>query len=299
MKNALITGGNGFIGKELCSQLRQYDYDLTITTQIGMSNSGEKSIYTYDFFDDILKKKDFDLVYFFSGNPYPSFSENNPELDLTLTNIPLMNLLEAMKNNQSSASFWFASSVAVYGKTEKQKQSEDDICRPLSKYSVCKMMGEQTVRYFSRVYGLNTGSLRIFSTFGPSLRRQLIYDIYEKIKSGKNKIKLFGSVESARDFSFVSNQVDRILFLSKNYNPNGDIFNIGSGKLSKVVEVVEIIKRILKSDVPFEFNDNRSFDGISWVADTKKINDLGYDKKESIEEGLEKTIFGYENDSRI
>ena len=203
-----------------------------------------------------------------------------------------MSILEAIKDSNSECQLWFSSSVAVYGKTTKNIQSEDDICFPISKYGVSKLMGEEHIKYYSRVYNLNVGSFRIFSTFGPGLKRQVVYDILMKLKNNPKKLKLFGSGKEGRDICFIDNQVDRMQFVSNAVVPKGDVFNIGSGKISTISEIAINIINILKKKTIVEFTDQkRSFDGVQWIADTSKIENIGYEKNESLYEGLEKTVF--------
>jgi UDP-glucose 4-epimerase len=287
----LITGGVGFIGKTLKRMLTDKG-NIVETISQKSKNVNFSFPYTYKNFLDFFKKNSYDKIFFVSGNPYPQFSENSSDLDLKLTNIPLLNILEVIKDLNSECQLWFSSSVAVYGKTTKKIQSEEDICYPISKYGVSKLMGEEHIKYYSRVYNLNVGSFRIFSTFGPGLKRQVVYDILMKLKNNPKKLKLYGSGNEGRDICFVDNQADRMDFVSNAVTPKGDIFNIGSGKISTISEIAKNIINITKKDTVIEFtNQKRSFDGVQWIADTSKIDNIGYKNEESLYEGLEKTIF--------
>ena len=298
MEKILITGGAGFIGSSLNQLLLKKGYIVETISQNKKNITTYNFTYTYKNFINHLKDNKYDVIFFLSGNPYPQFSENKNLLDLELTNIPLLNLLEAIKDTKSNSALWFSSSVAVYGKTINTLQSEKDICYPLSKYAVSKLMGEEHVKYYSRVYNLNVGSFRIFSTFGPQLKRQVVYDIYKKLIKNPNKIKLLGTGYEGRDLCFVENQVERMYFIAKNVNPNGDIFNIGSGKLSTIKEIANHMIDILNTQTIIEFIDKkRTFDGIQWIADVSKIKKIGYEEEEFIYDGLKKTIFELENSS--
>jgi len=291
LENILITGGEGFIGKTLKRILTDKGNIVHTVSQ----NSKKATFcfsYTYHNFLGFFKMNRYDKIFFVSGNPYPQFSEDTSDLDLKLTNIPLLNILEALKDLNCKSQLWFSSSVAVYGKTTKKTQSENDICYPISKYGVSKLMGEEHIKYYSRVYNLNVGSFRIFSTFGPDLKRQVVYDIFMKLKNNPKKLKLFGSGSEGRDICFVDDQVNRMYYVSKNIIPKGDIYNIGSGKISTISKIAKNIINILKKETVIEFSEKkRSFDGLQWIANTSKIDQIGYENKESLYEGLEKTIF--------
>jgi len=291
VKRVLILGGSGFIGKVFAERCRSAEYEVIIVSQLNDGKSILNISYNYDELSSLLKKYRFDLILFFSGNPYPEYSEDNPSTDIRLTNQPLVCLLEAMKDSASKGKIWFASSVAVYGRTKKQPQNESDECFPLSKYAVSKLMGEEHIKYYCRTYGLRGGSFRIFSTFGQGLRRQIVFDIYQKISKNQGTIELFGSGKEARDICYVDNQVDRMWHVIHHTSPEGDVFNIGSGKLTSVSELAESIVDIMEAKVKIEFTQQiRAFDGLAWVADISRIRKIGYEKEEVLLKGLNQTI---------
>jgi len=298
----LVIGGMGFIGKSLVQLLEQKGEEVIITSQYHTpkNKSNVYNInYDFDSFKQILDRYKFKDVYFLSGNPYPQHSENNFILDFRLSNIPLFSLLEAMRILKYKGNFWFASSVAVYGSTNKDIQSETDTCFPLSNYGVSKLNAEEYIKYFSRVHHINCGALRIFSTYGGGLKRQLIYDVYRKIKLNDEEITLLGTGKESRDLSYVDDQAEKIVLIAQNIIPNGDIYNIGSGNLYTVNEVVTHIKNILKSKVNIKYNTNtRKFDGIRWVADINKLQELGVCKDISLFDGLSKTIVDFDKDNK-
>ena len=291
MESYLIIGGAGFIGKAYKNFLINNGNKITTTSQNNNNDVDYCFKYTYKNFLNHFKKNSYNKIFFLSGNSYPQYSENVSDLDIKLTNIPLLNILESLKDVKSKSTFWFSSSVAVYGKTNKTLLSEGDVCRPISKYGVSKLMGEEYVNYYSRVYGLNAGSFRIFSTFGPGLKRQVVYDIITKLKHNSKDLVLLGTGQEGRDICYVDNQIERMHFVSQNIKPSGDIYNIGSGQISTVSEIANYIVKILKKDISIKFsNDKRTFDGMQWCADISKIRSLGYTKEEKLYDGLEKTI---------
>jgi len=300
MKKILVIGGLGFIGKSLVQLLEQKGEEVVITSQYHTSKNKSNVFnikYDFDSFKQILGQYEFKDVYFLSGNPYPKNSEDNFMLDFTLTNIPFFSLLEAMRTLNYKGNCWFASSGGVYGSTNKDIQSETDTCFPLSNYGVSKLNAEEYIKYFSRVHHINCGSLRIFSTYGGGLKRQLIYDVYKKIKSTDKIITLFGTGKESRDLSYVDDQAEKMILIAKNKVPKGDIYNIGSGKLYTVDEVVSHMKTILKSNVNINYtNSIRKFDGVRWKADINKLQALEDYQDRSLFDGLSKTIRDFEKD---
>jgi UDP-glucose 4-epimerase len=298
-KKALVIGGLGFIGANLVSRLKLNNFDVDITTSSKRLCDKNSSIYFISYneqgFASLLTKNQYADIYFFSGNPSPSNSENDPYLDINLTNIPLLALLNSVVSSGSKARVWFASSVAVYG-ANNNNLSENANCLPLSYYAASKLMAEEHLKMFNRIYGIHTGVFRIFSTFGGGLKRQLVYDVWQKIKNNPKEIILYGSGNEARDLSYVEDQITAITCISENITPSGDIWNIGSGKLYSVSEIVSLICQIMGTQTKIKFQyPLRAYDGIKWRADISKIQALNFKQNYTLAEGLYETILSFEN----
>ena len=140
----------------------------------------------------ILKKK-FDLVYFLSGNSNQETSKSDIYYDLNTTFNTFVNLLEAVKKNKFNPPIWFASSVVVYGSNNKPLKENFDR-NPISYYALSKYLCENAGKFYCDNFKTNIGIMRIFSTFGPGLKKLVVYDTIKKIKFtlGKNRrVRLF------------------------------------------------------------------------------------------------------------
>mgnify|MGYP003951912669 FL=1 len=298
MKEVLIIGGQGFIGKHLAYFYRSKGYEVVSTTKYHeiFDSHCIKSDYSKDSFLKIFEEKDYEKIFFLSGNPYPGLSVDNCNIDVNQTFIPLVNAVEALKSESFKGDFWFASSVAVYGATQLDLQRESDICNPLSNYAVVKLAGENYLKMMSMTSDLNLGSFRIFSTFGENLKRQIIYDIFRKIKDDPYNISLFGSGEEIRDLSYVGDQVQRIKIVADHVKPKGDVFNLGSGESTKIKSVAEEVIKIMGYDTKINYtSESRVFDGNSWVACMDKLQKLAINPKSSLSDSLLTTITSLED----
>lgn len=301
-KKALVIGGVGFIGERLVSRLKLKNFDVDISTSSKKTYCHTTSIYSINYdevgFAKLLAKTQYDDIYFFAGNPSPSNSENDPYLDINFTNIPLLALLNILVRIEFKGRVWFASSVAVYGGNNENRLTEDSKCFPLSYYAVSKLMAEEHLKMFSRIYGLHIGIFRIFSTFGGGLKRQLVYDVWNKIKNNPKEILLHGTGNEGRDLSYVEDQISAITCIADNVVPSGDVWNIGSGKLYKVSEVVSHICKIMGVDTKIKYHyPVRLYDGLQWKADVSKLELLNYKQDYSLAEGLYETILSFEKTS--
>lgn len=298
-KRALVIGGLGFIGACLAARLISKGIEVDITTSTKSVTPDLRSVYSIEYdesgFSSLLSHKEYEDIYFFAGNPSPSNSENDPYLDINLTNIPFLALLKTAVREGFKGRLWFASSVAVYGGNNAHILSETSECLPLSYYAVSKLMAEEHAKMYSRIHGLHTGAFRIFSTYGGGLKRQLVYDVYKKIKGNPAEIFLHGTGNEARDLSYVQDQISAILVIVENTIPNGEVWNIGSGELHTVNEIVTQICSILHTDTRVSYQyPMRAYDGICWRADIEKLRALNFEQQFTLETGLRETINAYE-----
>lgn len=294
-KKVLVLGGKGFIGSHLVNILNEKKYEVTILSQSSKYTQASEDFiqmnYSEENFLDLLSKREFDVIHFLSGNSYPSFSFDNPYLDLDQTIRPLVSLLEALRKVKYKGSIWFASSVAVYGENCNDPLSEDEDCLPLSSYGVAKLAGEEYLKMYNRVFGLKTGAYRIFSTYGPGLKRQVVYDLVKKCIVDNNKVNVIGCGKEARDLSYVVDQAKAIDFLAETVNPQGNVFNIGSGEVQSVDQIIQEVSGYLSINPKIVYSsERRKYDGNVWRADTTALRSLGFEYKVSFENGLKSII---------
>ena len=298
MKKVLVIGGFGFIGTHLCKSYEKDGYQVFKTSKfydVVETSQSFRSDYSETSFTEMLQNNNFDLIFYLSGNPYPGISENNAIYDVQQTITPLVNLLSASVRTKFKGVLWFASSVAVYGKTLHTFQRESDTCHPLSSYALAKFTCEEYLRLFSENHNISCGSLRLFSTFGEGLKRQIIYDLYQKAISDSPNLELIGSGNEERDLCYVGDQVQRITILANILKPSGEIYNIGNGfsistfEIAKaILEITGIAKNITFSEV------TRKFDGYQWCSCTKKFLSVANNPVTDFTIALKRTIDSYQ-----
>ena len=293
-----IFGGNGFIGSNLAKTYIKNKHNVYIYSQTKINKSIKvknnfKIEYNENNFTKVLSKK-FDLIFFLSGNSNQESSKKDIYYDLDTTFTTFIYLLEAMRKNKFKPPIWFASSVVVYGAKNKPLKENFDR-KPVSYYAITKYLCENAGNFYSNNFNINVGIMRIFSTFGPGLKRQVIYDTIKKIKT-KNKFEMFGSGNEKRDFGYIDDQIKSIILLSRKVKrPNGDIFNIASGKAFTIKNIVNKLVKISKKKVSYNFTQKRrTFDNQYYIADKSKLNKtIGSIKYEDINVALKKTFDSY------
>jgi len=135
---------------------------------------------------------------------------------------------------------------------------------------------------------VGTLSLRIFSAFGPGLRKQLFWDIFQKARRGQ-RVDLSGTGEETRDFIFVEDIAACIGLLIRDCHFDGRAVNVASGEAVTVRTAATALLAALRWDRELVFSgDKRLGDPSFWRADISSIRNLGFRPAHTLEHGLEK-----------
>jgi UDP-glucose 4-epimerase len=210
-------------------------------------------------------------------HPMPDF-ENGPLLTMAL--------LEALRLEAPACRTVFLSSAAVYGDPPRLPTDEEEALHPLSPYGYHKWMAELLCQEFFANYGLATGSVRIFSAFGPRLRRQVIFDICRKAATDE-EVVLHGTGMESRDFIHATDVAAGVARVATRAPLRGEVYNLASGRETSIRELAESVLRALRSDKPIRF-DGRPSPGmpVRWQANIAKIRALGFAPAVDLDTGI-------------
>lgn len=289
-KNLLIIGVNGFIGSRCAEYFYNNDkYEIT-----GCDISDDSIIKNYikinsinPDFNNVFKKIEFDICLNCSGAANVPLSLNDPLKDFQLNTVNVFNILNTIKLTQPKCKFINLSSAAVYGNPKLIPIAETCELNPVSPYGFHKMMSEQICEEFYKFWNIRTLSLRVFSVYGPGLRKQILWDISQKLKTNIKEIQLFGTGNETRDFIFITDLVRLIEIIIERANFQGEVINIGNGTQISVREIAETTGRQINPNISIVFNGhNREGDPINWEADISIIKNMGYKSKTGIKDGI-------------
>jgi UDP-glucuronate 4-epimerase len=218
----------------------------------------------------------------------PSFSA---PVDYAKVNINgTLELLKYAQQNEIKR-IVFASSSSVYGDTDMMPFSEEDpgIC-PISPYGMTKYHGENFCRLYTELYGIEINALRFFTVYGPCQRPDMaINKFIRKIQDGE-EIKMYGSGEMFRDYTYIDDIVDGII-RSTGYFNGFNIFNLGNGTPVKLNEMITEIGELLEQKPVVENIPTPAGEMDGTYADITKAKDLlGYEPKTGFREGVAKEI---------
>jgi UDP-glucose 4-epimerase len=290
----LIIGSCGFIGSSLSYYLKKKGHKL-YCCDILPHNITAMDVYfpiqdLKSDLDAILTNNSFDVCINTSGAADVSNSITDPGKDFSLNSNNVFHILETLNKKNKLCKFINLSSAAVYGNPVKLPIQESSPVKPLSPYGWHKYISECISKEFYEIYNMPTCNLRIFSAYGPGIKKQLFWDLYQKSLNA-SEIKIFGTGQESRDFIYIDDlscAIEKVLFNSRF---QGEVINIASGKEILIKEAVETFYKILKPEKNFSFTgEERKGDPNNWCADITEIKKLGFSPTYSFEEGIEQYI---------
>jgi len=293
----VLTGVTGFIGSHVARHFSQRGWSVVGIDRTPAKNdllgnlSSFHSLQLPDpSFGVLLKDKSPQLCIHCAGTASVGQSIVDVTSDFYANTVLTFEVLNALRINAPNCRFIFLSSAAVYGNPKSLPVDENQTPAPISPYGFHKWQCEQLCEEFFKVYGLPTAIIRIFSAYGPGLRRQVIWDICQKAIKQKS-ILLQGTGKESRDFVHALD-ISKALMAVALYAPmQGEIYNIGSGNETEIAELASTVVEVLGSDYPIRF------DGVippgtplNWRADISKVKALGFVPSISLAEGVKTAV---------
>ncbi|HVN73475.1 MAG TPA: NAD-dependent epimerase/dehydratase family protein [Methanoregula sp.] len=300
--SVLVTGGAGFIGSHIARRLLDTGYDVTILDNMATGEEGKIPDGAKFIGCDISRKKTyrdlgdrtFSCVLHLAAQSSGEISNERPEFDLEVNTLGTLLLLRwCMK--QKIPRFLYASSMAVYGDTEKNPVAETDPCAPLSFYGISKFASEQYIRHFA-AKGLKTTIFRMFSVYGPGQNmanmKQGMVSIFMAYLMKNEEIWVKGSRDRFRDFVYIDDVAEAWIAAVDNPASYGKTYNLATGRKTHVHELItEEIKTFRQDPMtyPVRYEGTTPADQFGLYADITRIrSDLGWEPKTDLRIGLER-----------
>lgn len=282
MVNILLLGGFGFIGSNIMkyidlnfkNQYRVIVFDKFSTHPYSQKFECLYSSYDGDFSDSSILEKIFienqiDLVIHSLSTTIP-ISSNNAIFDIQSNLIPTLNLLDLMVKYNSRKIIYISSGGAIYGNNNLCHKETEDVF-PISSYGAIKLTIEKYLFLYSAQYEIKPLILRLSNPYGPfhySMKQGIINVAMSKAIR-KDKIEIYGNGNNKKDYIYINDCVD-ILFRLYNMNLWNEIYNIGSGELLSINQIISEIKKI-KPDVDYSYIEKKKLDVQSFSLDLTKL----------------------------
>lgn len=302
---AVVTGGAGFIGSHIAGALASSGARVRVLDDLSTGHrenldeiGGDIDFVQGSVADEQLLSKaleNVELIFHEAAIPSVPRSVEAPRNTHIASVDGTFSLLLAAKEAGVRRVVYAASSSA-YGDQPTLPKVEQMAPDPLSPYAVAKLVGEYYCRVFTRVYGLETVSLRYFNVFGPrqdpgSQYSGVVSRFISALLSDERPV-IFGDGEQSRDFTYIENVVAANLSAASAPKAAGNVINVANGERITLNELLNELKQLTgRADVTAEYRDSRVGDVRHSLADITMARELlGYESKVDLREGLKRTL---------
>jgi nucleoside-diphosphate-sugar epimerase len=306
MAHYLVTGGAGFIGSHLAEELVRRGHEVRVADSlITGKRSNLDHIPGVEFLEGDLAEMDMarkavdgiEVVLHQAAIPSVPRSVTDPMTSHRANVDATLNMLLASRD-AGVKRLVFAASSSAYGDTPTLPKHEEMPTNPLSPYALQKVIGEQYLQMFTRLYGLETVSIRYFNVFGPRQDPTSPYSgvisVFATALLENRPPTIFGNGEQTRDFTYIANVVHGVLRAAEAEGASGQIINVATGGRISLNQLFEEMRTLIGADVRPNYAPTRAGDVRDSQAEiTKARTILGYEPIVSFEDGLKNTLDWY------
>ncbi len=296
----LVTGGAGFIGSHLVERLVARGDHVTVVDDLRngrLDNLDAVADRIHLQEGDcltaaaVVARNGCDMVFHLAAPAYVPPSVDDPITDLRANVEQTLVLLQALRKLDEKPKLIHVSSAAVYGQPNVQPIREDCPPAPVSPYGVDKFAAEEHVRVAAMLHGIPAVILRYFPVYGPRQRKQVVFDLVNKVVTDPERIEVYGTGRELRDLCFVDDVITATLIAADHASAIGEAYNVGSGRMVAIADVVRAITRALGATPAVDYTGSvRPGDSQRMVADITKLRRLGYTPAVDLAAGIARTV---------
>lgn len=306
MAHYLVTGGAGFIGSHLAEELVRRGHRVRVVDSLVTGRrSNLDHIAGVDFLEGDLASPEIaaravdgcDFVLHQAAIPSVPRSVKDPVTSNRANVDGTLNVLVAARD-AGVKRVVFAGSSSAYGNTPTLPKHEEMPTRPLSPYALQKVFGEEYLKMFTGLYGLETVTIRYFNVFGPrqdpSSPYSGVISLFISALCEGRQPKIYGDGEHTRDFTFIANVVDGVLKACHAPKASGEVINVATGGRISLNHLFSTVREFVGATVDPIHAEPRAGDVKDSQADISKAAALlGYRPIVSFEDGLKQTVAWY------
>lgn len=299
MKRTLITGTNGFLANRLIDFCGQNVFGISRSD----NHKANKKVTTFygdildvEFLKRIISENNIEVIYHLAAQSIVKIANTNPLYCLNDNIIGTANVLEAARQINPNIKIICASSDKSYGDHENLPYTEDMALQSGDPYSTSKACADLVAQSYFKTYGFNVNIIRSANIYGAADMNlsRIIPNTITKILKEEKPIIYSGVWDYKREFIYVDDVCEAYLKITEHGVP-GEAYNVGTSFVYKVGDIVEKICEKMNWTNGVDIIQ-KSFNEIKMqYLSSKKISDLCWSPKVSIDEGLQKTIEWYQN----
>ena len=313
-RHVMITGGLGFIGSNLASQLVDLGADVLLVDSLIPDYGG--SFFNIAGIQDRVRVniadvrqastmnylvRGVDVIFNLAGQVSHIDSMRDPHTDLDINCRSQLTILEACRHNNPTTRVVFAGTRQVYGKPDFLPVTEDHLVRPTDINGINKVAGEYYHLVYNNVFGVHACSLRLTNIYGPRQLvkhdRQGFIGWFVRLAVEDREIQVFGDGSQLRDFVYVDDAADAFLRAGATHICDGHVFNVGGSEPIAHRDLVRILTdvagtgRVRFVDWPAE---KKAIDIGSFYTDSSRFAAAtGWSPRVGLREGLARTVAYY------
>jgi len=301
----LVTGGAGFIGSNIVEALVRRGERVRVLDNLSTGSRANLEAFAdrVDFVEGDLRDPDavrraVDGVSYITHQAalrsVPRSVDDPLSSDAVNTHGTLQ-LLVAAREAGTVRRLVYASSSSVYGDNPTLPKVEEQTPNPISPYAVSKLAAEYYCRMYTRLYGLETVSLRYFNVFGPRQSPHSQYaavvPLFIRAALRHEPLIVHGDGDQSRDFTYIDNVVAANLLACTTPGVGGEVFNIACNSRHSVLDIARAVERLLGIAVTITHVPARAGDVRHTQASIERAERLmGYRPSVGFDEGMRRTV---------
>ena len=299
-KKVFVAGHKGLVGQSLCRRLEKENCKILYVNK--------KSLDLRDFnkTDKWLKLNKPDYIFIAAARVGGILANSSYPADFIYDNLSIATNLIHLSYKNNVKKLLYLGSSCIYPKFSKQPINEELLLtgslEPTNEwYAIAKIAGLKLCQAYSLQHKCNFISAMPTNLYGPEdnfdvksghVLPGLINKIHLAAKHNKKNVIIWGTGKPKREFLFVDDLADALVFLMKNYNKN-DHINVGSRNEVNILNLAKIIAKVVGFKGKFIFDRSKPDGTPRKFINSKKINLLGWKSKTSLLKGIEITYRWY------
>lgn len=295
MSTIVILGGGGFLASHIARHYQRLGWRVvSVGRSAGSADGDARHVWhlPHPEFSYLLAVEQPELCVNAAGQASVPASMVEPFGDFQTSTVLNYQVLDDLRRASSATAYIHLSSAAVYGNPAALPVSEDAPLAPISPYGWHKRMSEQVLAEYAALFGMRTGSLRIFSAYGAGLRRQVIWELARRAVAEPDRpLRVQGRAEDSRDFVHGADVATAVEAVASRGALRGECYNLANGEETRIDDLASLVLRLQGR------TSEIAFDGISrpgkpsrWHADISRLRGLGFAPRITLPEGVEGVI---------